>query len=64
MIKNLIIVVFCLAVAFEDVHAKCTEEEEAKCKLPDCLCPSISVPAGLEPSNVPQVHKIPKLTLS
>jgi len=57
MFRNLILVAVCLAVTLQVSQAKCTADEEAACKLPDCLCPSVEVPGGLEATNIPQVYR-------
>ncbi|KAI7904287.1 uncharacterized protein BX663DRAFT_504587 [Cokeromyces recurvatus] len=45
-----------LSVASQLVHAGTTPGpcDTNACKLPDCLCPSLTPPAGLSPKDVPQ----------
>jgi peptidoglycan/xylan/chitin deacetylase (PgdA/CDA1 family) len=43
-----------LAATIASVYS-CTPAEQALCKLPDCLCPSLNIPGGLTRDETPQI---------
>ena len=57
-LKHLILVAACIFGTLQVSQAKCTAEEEANCKLPDCLCPSVGIPGELTASTIPQVSQL------